>query len=289
MSSLVHRPPATSAGTSDPTVADVSDRVQQLRQLVRRLEGEGRGGGQERPPVSTGCAALDRLLPQGGLQRGTLVEWLGAESGGGAGTLALAAARQACLAGGLLVVLDRARRFYPPPLAAWGLDLGRVIVVQANRVEDEIWAADQALRCPSVAAVWGPLERLTTRDYRRLQLAAEEGGVLGLLRRPARLLGQPTWADSQWWVRAESASHAAHESASRQDVPAEPGPASRSERRLRVTLVRCRGGPPGPTVTVSWDERTGVIREVESGHETRRVPAVSPLASAAVARRAHRA
>lgn len=256
----------------------------------------GDGGERTSRLVSLGCAALDRLLPAGGLGPGTLVEWLEADGGGGAGSLALAAARQACLAGGLLVVLDRARRFYPPVLAAWGFSLDRVVVVRPERSEDEIWAADQALRCPAVAAVWGAFEWIGAVDFRRLKLAAEEGGTLGLLRRPARLLGQPTWADAQWWVRPRippcrradsvatgtlsganassstdsltgtyslaSAGPSTHVSGSSPEtIPWTAGrAAAAAERHLQATLVRCRGGVTGRTVALAWNERTGQLR-----------------------------
>ena len=55
--------------------------VRALGEQVRRLE-----GAQPVSPeglVSTGCEALDRLLPGGGLSRGALVEWLAAAPGGG--------------------------------------------------------------------------------------------------------------------------------------------------------------------------------------------------------------
>jgi protein ImuA len=238
--------------SESPVVAPPIPDLHELRRLVKRLEG-GERCVSERGVVSTGCEALDRLLPQGGLRRGTVVEWAGGGEGGGAGTLALAAARQACLAGGLLVVLDRDRIFYPPVLAAWGMALRNVVVVRPERVEDELWAADQALRCPAVAAVWGRFDELSTRDQRRLQLAAEEGGALGLFRRPARCVGQPTWADVQWSVRPLNEESPGGENGEASGV---------SLRQLLVTLTRCRGAPGGESVRVVWDEWSGELREV---------------------------
>src|SRR4051794_4823061 len=78
--------------------------VATLRREVACLE-EGRPPGDEQP-ISTGSPALDRLLPAGGVRRGTLVEYLTATAGSGAGILALSAAREACREGRALVVLD---------------------------------------------------------------------------------------------------------------------------------------------------------------------------------------
>jgi hypothetical protein len=80
--------------------------VADLRERLARLEKSGCPADER--PVSTGSPALDRLLPAGGLIRGSLVEYLSPGSGSGTGTLALAAARQACADGRALVV-DRSR------------------------------------------------------------------------------------------------------------------------------------------------------------------------------------
>src|SRR3954464_11741713 len=115
--------------------------VSSLRREVARLE-MSRPPEDERP-ISTGSPALDGLLPAGGLRRGTLVEYLTAGSGNGAGTLALSAAREASQGGRALVVVEQGRkqgtgdrgqesvgRFYPPAAAAWGIDLSAVLVLR---------------------------------------------------------------------------------------------------------------------------------------------------------------
>src|SRR3989442_1254578 len=95
----------------------------ELQAQVRRLEGARRPNGET---VSSGSPALDRLLPQHGLRRGTLTEWL-ADDGSGAVALALVAAREACLDGGILVVIDPRRQFYPPAIWGWEFDLSHVV------------------------------------------------------------------------------------------------------------------------------------------------------------------
>src|SRR5262245_45927640 len=108
-----------------------------LRRKVERLEAARPPGDEQ--SVSTGSAALDRLLPAGGLRRGTLVEYLKPVSGCGAETLALVAAREACRDGRALVVVEEtltrsasegrgAGCFYPPAAAAWGIDLSMMLV-----------------------------------------------------------------------------------------------------------------------------------------------------------------
>ncbi len=216
---------------------------ERLEQLVQARRGEVQ-------IVSTGCPELDQRLPAGGLVRGTLVEWL-AESGCGAGSLALSAARQACRDGGPLVVVDRVGRFYPPAAARSGIDLRQLIVVRPASVADELWTLDQALRSPGVAAVLCWIERCSPRAWRRMQLAAEAAANVGLFIRPAVARGDPSWAAARFLV--------------------EPLPTALA-RQLRVELLRLRGSPGGQTVDLELDDETGVMR------------LVSPLAAPAVAR-----
>ena len=80
-----------------------SSLVSQLRNQIRSVETGGRVDGQAR--VSSGCAAIDRLLTSGGYQRGTLVQWL-TRGGQAADYLSLLAAKQAAADGGAIVVFD---------------------------------------------------------------------------------------------------------------------------------------------------------------------------------------
>lgn len=208
--------------------------------------------------ISSGCEPLDRLLPQGGWLRGSLVEWLSESPGGGAGTLALVAARQAHAEGGAIVVIDRAGTFYPPAAAAWRLDLASTIVVRPANDKDEQWALDQSLRCEHVAAVLAWPRRLDGRAFRRLQLAAEASGVLGHFVRPAAAEREPSWADIRLGVSPR---------------------ASPAGWQLDIRLLRCRGrfGKKQGHVVVEIDERTGEIHAASSRHLA---PQLAPAAIA---------
>jgi hypothetical protein len=246
-------------------------RVATLRQELAAHEGFRPCA--DRPPIGTGAAGLDRLLPAGGLRPGSLVEYLAPQGKQGAATLALVAARTACQDGRLLVVCDRQRRFYPPAAAAWGLDLKNVLLLRPSSEAEELWALDQALRCPGVGAAWIMCGALGARDFRRLQLAAEVGGTLGLFIRPAKLRGRPTWADVQWLVEPR---------------PADPRSPQRGWR-LSVELVRCRGGTGGGSVQLEFDEEQNIWREANDSHAADFMPALAELAHPAAARRASRA
>ncbi|MFW5693397.1 MAG: ImuA family protein [Thermoguttaceae bacterium] len=207
-------------------------RIEQLQAQIARIEEAAVA--REAAIVSSGLAPLDALLPQGGFLPGTLVEWLADGPGVGEGTLACLAARQAIRSDRALVVIDRRGRFYPPAAAHVGLDLRRLVLVRADTQADQFWAVDQSLRCREVAAVLAWPRRLDARTFRRWQLAAEEGGTLGLLLRPAAARSEPSWAEVRLAVES---------------LPT----GSDARRRLRLHLLRCRGPTLGRTLDVEID------------------------------------
>jgi protein ImuA len=260
---------------------EIAQVVAELSQRVRQIE-------RPRPPagdglVSSGDGRLDRLLPEGGFRRGTLVEWLAAGDGSGAGTLALIAAREAAADGGAIVVIDPGGMFYPPGAVRLGIDLQQLIVVRPADETDRAWALDQVLRTRGVAAVWCPVDAQDDHTLRRWQLAAETSGVVGLLVRPASLRHEPSWAELRLLVEPRAASRRAGRT-----------------RRLRVTLTRSRAGRVGRAVELEIappETRCGeLFRPAESRasrqgtrDETRFVHLASSVAAAKTRRRSRRA
>lgn len=74
---------------------------------------------------------------------------------------------------------------YAPALAAAGIDLSCLLLVHPKR-EDQLWAVEQSLRAGACAAVLAWIAQAEATSLRRLQLAAEAGGAIGVLfeRRP---------------------------------------------------------------------------------------------------------
>lgn len=278
--------------------------LESLRERIRRIETSGRPNGHS---VSLGCAALDALLPQRGIARGTIHEWLAPRGGNGAEILSLLAAREACRSGGALVVIDSAGCFYPPAAAQWGIHLENTIVVRPASPRDAAWAIDQALGCSSVAAVWGSLDSIGERWLRRFQLSAEQSGCLGLFVRPASAARQPTWSESQWRCRGLARAPAGEpawllrqrlkptlnsRSPTLDSRPStlDPRPSTLGEDRLiQVRLERLRGGAAGASLTLRIDFQTGNVQTARRDDETNRLRLSRRLAHPAVGRRAARA
>jgi protein ImuA len=232
------------------TDASRLDLIRDLRERTRRLAASAR----PEPSADGGGAGLDRLLRGQGFGGGTLVEWENAGEGSGAATLALAVAAHILRPGGALVLIDAAAEFYPPAVAGLGVPLERTVVVRPADPRAGLWAWEQALRCGGVAVTLGRADDWIDRHFHRLQLAAETGGGLGFLLRPAGALG----GSSKAAVRLRVAGRPG------------PGPLHPLARRLRVELLHCRGGAAGATA------------EVELGHESNPVRVAAELADPAM-------
>src|SRR6202046_1073436 len=142
-----------------------------------------------RPVWSTGRSSLDARLPGGGWPTASLIEVLLDESGLGEVQLFLPALVACQRRSGTedspwIVWIAPPHEPYAPALAQQGIELGRLLVVRPNTATEALWAAEQALSSGVCAAVFLWLKGTDDRWLRRLKLAAEAGGSLGVLFRP---------------------------------------------------------------------------------------------------------
>jgi hypothetical protein len=150
-------------------------------QLWRARERESDAGAAATAGLPTGYAALDRCLPGGGWPRQGLIEILSDQRGIGELRLLLPALAMLCH-GGWIAWVSPPYRPYAPALAARGIDVARMLVVQAAAAT--AWAMDQALRAEACSAVLGWADPRDPQALRRLQLAAEASRSLAVLYRP---------------------------------------------------------------------------------------------------------
>jgi len=142
-----------------------------------------------RPVWSTGKSALDARLPGGGWPTASLIEVLLDDTGFGEVQLFLPALVECQRRTGdasWLVWIAPPHEPYAPALEQQGIELGRLLVVRPASATEALWAAEQALGSGVCAAVLLWLKGTDDRWLRRLKLAAEAGGALGVLFRPER-------------------------------------------------------------------------------------------------------
>lgn len=286
--------------------------IKHLQSKIRQVETTGRN--DDGTIVSSGSVDVDGMLPSGGYNRGTIVQWL-SDRGCGAEYLSLLAAKNAARDGGAIVIIDHRGEFFPPAARAMGINLGNLIVLKGSvqcpefgiqkkkgsesreveapaetpsrfntqcsalsTAEDFLWAIDQSLRCPAVAAVWGQLPEFETpilaeRWSRRFQLSAESSGCLGLFvtqskrtdrssqSSKATSLNQAIWSEVQWHLQPQLAT-------------------TENTRTVRALLTRCRGGATGRAIDLEINLVTGNVQRARSEHATKRIRPSRPLSVA---------
>lgn len=134
--------------------------------------------------LSSGIEALDTELPGGGWPQGALTELLSDHHGIGELSLLMPALASLSRTGRWIAWVSPPYLPYAPALAAAGLDLTRVLIVQADDADDALWALEQLLRSGVCGAALAWPTIIDTRRLRRLQLAAETGGAMGIIFRP---------------------------------------------------------------------------------------------------------
>ena len=163
------------------------------------------------------------------------MRWAGSGHGAidGAAAALFAAGIAARLRGQVLWCLSR-QDLFAPSLAQAGLVPDRVIYIEAGDEKTVLICFEEGLRHSGLGAVVAEVARLSMTASRRLQLAAEGSGTIGIAirrwRRPAEAVdfGQPTASVTRWRITV---------------LPATPLPVPGVGRaRWQLELIRCRAG-----------------------------------------------
>ena len=199
---------------------------------------------ETRPCTGTGAAEIDSALPWGGLPCG--VHEIAATVGDAA---------RAGFAAGLIgrrpmggpILWCRPRRAaldggdpYGLGIAGLGLSPDRLILVEAARSADLLWAMEEGARTKGLAAVVAEGVTPNLTASRRLQLAAEAGGGLVFwCCRPRGRQAAPSSALTRWFVAS---------------APSRPEAGGPGRPRWKMELWRCRGGGRPQDWMVEWDD-----------------------------------
>ncbi|MEJ1117038.1 ImuA family protein [Phyllobacterium sp. CCNWLW109] len=221
-----------------PILAELRDRIERLQ--------AGRARAAEVLPF--GVKLIDRVLPGGGLALGSLHEVAGGGNGAVHGAVAalFAAGIAARTKGKVLWCITR-QDLFAPAIAQVGLASNRVIYVEAGDEKAVLSCFEEGLRHGGLGAVVAEVARLSMTSSRRLQLAAEGSGTIGIAvrrwRRQAEAadFGQPTASVTRWRVTALASS----------PLPV-PGV---GRARWQLELIRCRAGESADFEVEACDDK----------------------------------
>lgn len=192
---------------------------------------------------STDLGAWDSLLPARLFSKAAIHELLSEKENARGFFPASFLARQAAAQRGAIVWCETVPNLYPPALAASDFPLDRLFLVRATSEKDLIWAAGEALRCKGVAATIANLGKLSRIQARRLQLAAEEGGGVGIFMRPKKLATEYA-AATRWLVR--------------------PARGDGAVQRWSLQLLHGHGGRVGHSIILEAGRETDSVRAFEA-------------------------
>lgn len=191
--------------------------------------------------VGVGLEAIDAALPWRGLPPG--LHEIASPGGDGAaiGFASMVAARRP---GPVLWCRSHRTRLergepYGPGLAAFGLSPDRLILAEAGRPADLLWAVEEAARTRGLAAILGEGVTPDLTAARRLQLAAEAGRSLLLLVFEDIEEAAAASALTRWRVRS---------------MPSRPEAGGPGNPCWELELRRCRGGAWPRSWKVEWDD-----------------------------------
>jgi protein ImuA len=206
--------------------------ISDLRSRIARLEG---GNAREKAVLPFDISSIDSHLPGGGVALGALHEVAGGGNGAidGAAASLFAAGIAARTQGKVLWCVTR-QDLFAPAIAQVGLHPDRVIYVEAGDDKSLLACFEEGLRHVGLGAVVAEVARLSMTASRRLQLASEGSGAMGIaIRRWRRQteaadFGQPTASVTRWRVSV---------------LPSRPLPVPGVGRpRWQLELIRSRGG-----------------------------------------------
>lgn len=140
--------------------------------------------GQSQKPtqrsVSSGNDQIDLLL-KGGWPTAALTELLVQRPGIGELSLLLPTIKDYCQSNHLSVWLDPPYQPYAPALAAAGIALQKVLIVQSKNAREWLWVAEQCIRNNALLLAWSDNKMPSYSDLRKLQLAAADSGHAAFL------------------------------------------------------------------------------------------------------------
>lgn len=228
--------------------------IDHLRREILAAEGLKRRASE--PQKQIGLQSLEKAFPDQTFPIGCIHEFISPDTECAAATVGFIAALLSQIGGqnNPCIWISRQRGWFPPALISFGLPADQVIFIHPKEDKDLLWTAEQALKCPGLAAVIADVQELDLTASRRLQLAVEKSRVTGFLHRQSPRRISHTACVARWEVRPLAC-----------EADGLPGVGS---PRWQVNLLKVRNGHPG-SWEISW--LSGRFHVTESTAEAKSV------------------
>lgn len=218
-----------------------TDMIAQLQKEILHLQGYRSARHSEATPPDLG--PVNKAFPHNIFPCAAIHEFLCSSAEQTAATAGFISALLGRLAqqNGICLWISAGRTIFPGALALFGIAPDRIIFADLEKEKDVLWAMEEALKCPGLAAVIAEVKQLSFTQSRRLQLATEQSRVTGLV------IGQVAQTIASWQNTA---------CAARWQIT--PLPSQTPDQlpgvgfpRWQVTLLKVRNGRPG-SWTLEW-------------------------------------
>ncbi len=185
--------------------------------------------------------AFDAIAPNGVFQGGAVHELLWPHRLTFPTSIALLLAKASQTNGGAIAWSDSDSELFLPAVAAAGISLRHLVLLRGTGRADRLWAIAECLRCPGVSATVAFIEHLNQIEARRLQLAAERGGGVGLFMRPYTPSKSAAYAAATRWL-------------------IQPVPGDKDVQRWSVELLHGHGGQVGKVLQMEVNRESHTLR-----------------------------
>lgn len=170
---------------SQPSINGASSHSRSIDELLHSNPTLWRGcdmAGQGFHGHSTGFSPLDDILPGRGWPSSGLVEVVSPHWGMGELQLLIPLMRRVVEQGKWIMWISPPYLLYAPALIQAGINTEQVLVVKLDTsCKDALWSMEKALQTENCGLVLAWQNWLPNKVLRRLQLAAETGGTMGVL------------------------------------------------------------------------------------------------------------
>ena len=151
--------------------------------------------------------------------------------------------------GAACVWISTSRRLFPSSLRTFNVEPERIIFMDVKSDKDVLWVMEEALKCEGLAAAVAEVGQLSQIASRRLQLAAEAGGVTGFILRKDPSKTTSSVASARWLIRPLPSN-------------AEDGLPGLGFPRWKVDLLKVRNGRPGSWMLEWAGEAFAEVKQV---------------------------